>query len=125
MAAPAVDFLERFPTTGGPPVWCFSVGGVSPSGPVTRRMTTLEVDKVERGFPASFRRCEHRFFGGVVEMKGLPLWARVFWRLIGGRPGDHRDWPAIESWARQIADRARPTASFGRPGGGTPAAPGG
>jgi menaquinone-dependent protoporphyrinogen oxidase len=36
-------------------------------------------------------------------MKGLPLWGRAFWRLVGGRPGDHRDWPAMESWAGQIA----------------------
>ena len=49
---PAVDFLERFPATGGPPgVVLSGVGGASPSGPVTRRLTTLEVDKVERGFP--------------------------------------------------------------------------
>lgn len=100
---PALDFLGRLPATEGPPVWCFSVGGLSPSGPLTRRMTSREVDKVEQGFPASFRRREHRFFGGVVETKGLPLWGRAFWRLMGGRPGDHRDWPAIEGWARQIA----------------------
>jgi menaquinone-dependent protoporphyrinogen oxidase len=36
-------------------------------------------------------------------MNGLPLWGRVFWRLIGGRPGDHRNWPAVDSWAGQIA----------------------
>ena len=101
---PAVDFLHRIPADGEPPVWCFSVGGMTPSGPVTRRMTTLEVRRVEEGFPAGFRSREHRFFGGIVVMLGLPLWGRVFWRLMGGRPGDHRDWPAIESWARQIAD---------------------
>jgi menaquinone-dependent protoporphyrinogen oxidase len=100
---PAVDVLERFPATGGPPVWCFSVGGLSPSGPVTGRLTDRELRTVEKGFPSSFRCREHRFFGGIVEMRGVPLWGRIFWRLMGGRPGDHRDWPAVERWARHIA----------------------
>jgi menaquinone-dependent protoporphyrinogen oxidase len=100
---PAVDFLDRLPATAGTPVWCFSVGGLDPSGPVARRMTTREVAKVEQAFPASFRRRGHRFFGGIVEMRGLPLWGQAFWRLMGGRPGDHRDWPAVEAWAREIA----------------------
>jgi menaquinone-dependent protoporphyrinogen oxidase len=99
---PAVDFLVRLPGDG-PPVWCFSVGGVTPSGPVTRYMTAGEAKRVERAFPPGFRVREHRFFGGIVEMEGLPLWGRLFWRVIGGRPGDHRDWPAVEGWARRIA----------------------
>jgi menaquinone-dependent protoporphyrinogen oxidase len=83
--------------------WRFSVVGVAPHGAVTRRMTALEVRKVEQAFPPAFRPREHCFFGGIVEMKGVPLWGRVFWRMIGGRPGDHRDWPAIEDWAQRIA----------------------
>jgi menaquinone-dependent protoporphyrinogen oxidase len=100
---PALDFVGRIPAEGNRPTWCFSVGGVAPHGPLTRRLTSSETHRVERGFPSSFRPREHRFFGGVVEMRGLPLWGKAFWRLMGGRPGDHRDWPAIESWARQIA----------------------
>jgi menaquinone-dependent protoporphyrinogen oxidase len=100
---PALDFLGRVPTTENRPTWCFSVGGVAPHGAVTRRMTALEVRKVEQAFPPAFRPREHCFFGGIVEMKGVPLWGRVFWRMIGGRPGDHRDWPAIEDWAQRIA----------------------
>jgi menaquinone-dependent protoporphyrinogen oxidase len=123
---PAVDFLARLPATDEPQVWCFSVGGMTPSGPVTRRMTTLEVRRVEEGFPAGFRSREHRFFGGIVVMEGLPLWGRLFWWSMGGRAGDHRDWPAIEGWARQIAAElpARP-AEEGResPGPGTSATP--
>lgn len=100
---PALDFLGRIPADGAHPAWCFSVGGVAPSGPLTRRMTSLEAGKVERGFPTGFRPRGHRFFGGIVEMSGVPLWGRAFWRLVGGRPGDHRDWGAVEGWARQIA----------------------
>ena len=100
---PALDFLRRIPAEGNGRTWCFSVGGIAPHGPVTRRMTSGEARKLEQGFPPGFRPREHRFFGGVVEMRGLPLWGKAFWRLMGGRPGDHRDWPAIEAWARQIA----------------------
>jgi menaquinone-dependent protoporphyrinogen oxidase len=103
---PAVDFLGRIPTAG-PRVCCFSVGGMTPSGPVSRRMTSLEVRQVEEGFPVGLRGREHRFFGGIVELKGVPLWGRLFWWLFGGRPGDHRDWPAIEGWARQVAATLR------------------
>ena len=123
---PAVDFLARLPATDDPQVWCFSVGGMTPAGPVTRRMTTLEVRRVEEGFPAGFRAREHRFFGGIIEMKGVPLWGRLFWRLMGGSPGDHRDWPAIEGWAREIAAAGPPPpADEGResPGRGTSGTP--
>ena len=112
---PALDFLGRIPADGAHPAWCFSVGGVNPSGPLSRRMTSIEVGKVEQGFPAGFRARDHRFFGGIVAMTGVPLWGRAFWRLAGGRPGDHRDWPAVEGWARQIAaDAARSGFSAGR-----------
>jgi menaquinone-dependent protoporphyrinogen oxidase len=100
---PAVDFLGRLPARTDLPVWCFSVGGINPHGAVTRHMTTLEARRVEQGFPAGFRSREHRFFGGIIEMTGVPPWGRVFWRLIGGRAGDHRDWPAIDGWAHDIA----------------------
>lgn len=97
---PAVEVLSRIPRST--PVWFFSIGGVAPTGPVTRRLVALELDRVEGGFPAAFRGREHRLFAGVVRMGGLPLWGRLFWRLIGGRDGDHRDWPAIDAWAQRI-----------------------
>ena len=99
---PAVDVLGRLPTDGRP-VWCFSVGGMQPSGAVRRRMTTLELRRVEEGFPAGFRARGHRFFGGIVVTTGLPLWGRLFLWAMCGRPGDHRDWPAVEGWAGEIA----------------------
>jgi menaquinone-dependent protoporphyrinogen oxidase len=101
---PAVDLLGRIPRTQQRSTWCFSVGGVNRQGAVTRRMTAREVVRVQRGFPVGFRPREHRYFGGVVEMSGLPVAGRMFWRLIGGRPGDHRDWPAVDRWAGRIAE---------------------
>ena len=105
---PALDFVGRIPVDRGHPTWCFSVGGIHPHDAVTRRMSSLEAGKVEQGFPAGFRPRAHRFFGGIVEMRGVPLWGRAFWHLVGGRPGDHRDWPAVEAWARQIAAETAP-----------------
>ena len=110
---PALDFLARLPSTDDTPTWCFSVGGVQPDGAVTRRMTSLEVGKVERGFPPGFRARGHRFFGGIVDMTGVPLWGKAFWRLTGGRPGDHRDWAAVTAWADEIG-ATLPAATGGR-----------
>jgi menaquinone-dependent protoporphyrinogen oxidase len=100
---PALDFLGRVPARAGRPVWCFSVGGLDPRGALASRMTASEVRRVEKDFPPGIRPRQHRFFGGIVEMRGVPLWGRLFWRAMGGRAGDHRDWPAVESWAREIA----------------------
>lgn len=99
----AISFLSRLPAHSAPPVWTFSVGSVEPRGPVTRLLVSRERIAVERGFPAGLTLREHRVFGGVVVMTGVPLWGRLFWRLTGGRPGDHRNWPAIEQWAAGIA----------------------
>ena len=85
------------------PVWCFSVGGVNPRGRFTWYVARKEAERVERQFPAGATVRDHRVFGGVVEMRGVPLWGRLVYRLTGARAGDNRDWPAIESWARNIA----------------------
>jgi menaquinone-dependent protoporphyrinogen oxidase len=73
-------------------------------------MVAGEASRISRTFPAGFVPRDHTVFGGVVVMDGLPLWGGLFWRLIGGRPGDHRDWPVIERWAAGIASElaARP-----------------
>jgi len=102
---PAVDFLSRIPAAAGPPVWCFSVGGIDPRGRLAGRMTASEVRRVEKEFPRGIRPRQHRFFAGIVELRGVPLWGRLFWRAMGGRAGDHRDWPAVDAWAREIAGR--------------------
>ena len=113
---PALDCPDRMPATT--PTWFFSVGGVEPRGRVTRRLTDLEITRVEQGFPATLRGREHRLFAGVVRMAALALWGRVFWRLIGGRDGDHRDWAAIDRWTSGIAAeiaRMRNLPGRGRP----------
>lgn len=99
---PALDFLRRVPAAAAP-VWVFSVGGANPSGRLARSVVGMEAEKVGRGFPAGLDVRDHRVFGGVVVTSGLPLWARALARAVSGRSGDHRDWPAIEAWARQIS----------------------
>jgi menaquinone-dependent protoporphyrinogen oxidase len=101
--SPALDLLRRIPESTA--TWFFSVGGLAPAGPITRRMTTLEVGRVEQGFPPALRGRDHRLFAGVVSTGGLALRSRIFWRLVGGRDGDHRDWPAIDAWAESIGAR--------------------
>jgi menaquinone-dependent protoporphyrinogen oxidase len=44
-------------------------------------------------------------FAGIVDLRQVPLWGRLFLRAAGGRSGDQRDWPAIEAWATEIAKR--------------------
>lgn len=76
-------------------------------------MIAAEIRRVERAFPSGVRSREHRFFGCIVETVGLPLWGRASWWLVGRRPGDHRDWPAIDrraSWIAAEAGARRPMA---------------
>ena len=67
-------------------------------------MAAREARRIEQQFPAGLELRDHRLFGGIVEMAGVPLWGRCVYRMTGGRPGDHRDWPAINAWATGIAD---------------------
>lgn len=113
---PAVEVLNRVAKSGAA-VWCFSVAGVQPRGRVTRAIARLELRRLEEQFPAGFTARGHRLFGGIIELAGVPLWGRLFYRAIGGRPGDHRDWPAIDAWAAQIArELAGTPRTTGRPG---------
>jgi menaquinone-dependent protoporphyrinogen oxidase len=119
---PALDVMKRL-AGADRPVWCFSVGGVQPKGRVTRWLTEQERRRVAEGFPGGLAPRAHRIFGGIVQMRGTPLWGRLFYRLTGGREGDHRDWPAIEAWGEEIAGnlpvparRSRRTATNRTPG---------
>ena len=75
-----------------------------PHGCLTRALAALEVRRVGQQFPVDLRVRDHRLFGGVVELADVPLWGRLFFRMIGGKAGDRRDWAAVEAWATGIAD---------------------
>jgi menaquinone-dependent protoporphyrinogen oxidase len=102
--AAAREFAARTAgTLEARPLWCFSVGGVEPRGWYTRRLVSYEARQLQRALPAGLTPIEHRLFPGVVVMTGLPLRHRLGWLVFGGRAGDHRDWPAIEGWAGEVA----------------------
>ena len=100
---PSVELLRRAAAAGAADVWCFSVGGVLPHGPLTRKLAAVEARRIGERFPAGLRTRDHRMFGGVVELAGVPLLGRLFFRMIGGTAGDRRDWSSVEAWARGIA----------------------
>ncbi|MGY1633490.1 flavodoxin domain-containing protein [Geodermatophilus sp. SYSU D01186] len=104
----AADFLRRGRAVlGERPFWCFSVAGVAPSGPLSRALVGSEVRRIGATFPSGLVPRDHRVFGGIVVLQGMPLWGRLFWRAVGGRPGDHRDWPAVDRWAGEVAAALR------------------
>lgn len=103
---PARELLGRLAAAGsGPPLWLFSVAGIHPRGRVTRWLARQEVQRVEQDLPRALHPRSHRLVAGVVRTRGVPLWGRLFYRAVGQRPGDHRDWPAIDAWARQVAEQ--------------------
>lgn len=97
----ALEMLRRVPP--GLPVWCFSVGAIEPMGPLTRLLAGMEAKRVGAGFPAGLTPRDHRVFRGIVRMQDVAWWGRLFYRVVGGRPGDHRNWPAVEQWASRVA----------------------
>jgi menaquinone-dependent protoporphyrinogen oxidase len=46
---------------------------------------------------------EHRNFAGAIARTDWSAAGSAFLRIMGGRYGDHRNWPAIDDWAGGIA----------------------
>jgi len=42
-------------------------------------------------------------FAGAYNPKTASLLVRWVLKLVGAKPGDYRDWPAIEAWAAELA----------------------
>ena len=108
----AAAFLHAHaPVLAGRPVWLFSVGmsdglpkpirAMARSGQEKRIAQSLRGDVQPRG---------HRLFSGVCQPWQLPRAGSILFRAAGGRFGDYRDWPSIESWARDIAQDIKHTA---------------
>ena len=85
------------------PLWLFSVGAFGDTkrwiGPMTH-----EEPKGIGEIRAEVGAREYRVFRGVIQKHQWPFWSRVFFHAFGGRFGDHRDWPTIDSWADRIAE---------------------
>ena len=96
-------------------VWLFSVSCVGDEESmfppaVARRLRTMrgqmpEVTRLRNALAAK----EHRNFAGVVARTDWPPTGRAFFRAMGGRYGDHRNWPAIDAWADHIASEVLAT----------------
>ncbi|MFD7688633.1 flavodoxin domain-containing protein [Streptomyces sp. NPDC059781] len=106
---PAREFVrDNLDVLGPRPVWIFSVGMPAALRGPWRRLAPKELPAVEDGLPPDLRYRGHRLFSGVVGRGQLPRSGRVFFRLVGGRFGDFRDWEAVDDWAAGIAGELRP-----------------
>lgn len=101
------EFLQRnIDALRATPTWLFSVGSFGDD----RRLIGRTVKREPKGIDDLRERIEaedYRVFAGVVEASQWPLFGRLFFRALGGRFGDNRDWPEIERWSDSIADVLR------------------
>lgn len=83
------------------PIWLFSVGLARVVGGWFEKHSRdpEEIMELCRGHDLR----DHRLLAGALRPQHLPLPGRVFYRLIGGRYGDFRDWEEIDAWADTIA----------------------
>ena len=86
------------------PFWTFSVGMPDALPKAVRKIARTEENAIIDQL-GDLRPRGHRLFSGVVKPSQFPLASRIFLRLVGGRYGDFRDWPAIDGWALEIADQ--------------------
>lgn len=93
----------------GRPVWLFSVGMLGDTGSTfSPRLARLFRRDGYAPRPVAELRSllypvDHHAFVGAVERDHLPVKGRVMFRLMGGRYGDRRNWPEVDSWADGIA----------------------
>ena len=113
------EFVRRHtPRLRDLPVWFFSVSTLGdedsmfPPG-VASRLRRLRKDTPEiTAFRETVGPREHCNFTGAIARDDWPTPGRLAFRAMGGRYGDHRNWPAIDAWAEHIALEASTTVSF-------------
>ncbi|MFD5467745.1 flavodoxin domain-containing protein [Kitasatospora sp. NPDC127059] len=115
----AAAFLQRHRDAlahGG--VWLFSVGmPAALRGPWRRFAGREEAIVLDALAPVPGLR-GHRLFSGVVTREQIGRVGALLLRLLGGHPGDYRDWEAVDAWAREIAGellaagRGKPSAGY-------------
>ena len=92
------------------PVWLFASG---PAEPLPEGMT-IDVPAplivaIERIGPRDVA-----LFAGSLQPHHLGAGLRILARLSRSSFTEHRDWSAVDRWARQVADELRPLAPDGR-----------
>lgn len=105
----AADFVsDNRDTLASRPVWLFSVSSLGDrSGafaePVNRRLRAMRKEpKQMTEIRTAIRARGHRNFTGAIDPSHWSAPGRLLFRVFGGRFGDHRDWPDIDGWAREI-----------------------
>jgi menaquinone-dependent protoporphyrinogen oxidase len=90
------------------PVWLFSVSSVGDEESFFPSAVAAMMRRARGDLPdvASARAATnargHRHFAGAIERNHYPLAGHLFMKAMGGRYGDHRNWPAIDAWAEEI-----------------------
>lgn len=90
------------------PVWLFSVSTLGDEESmfrpgVARRLRGARGETPEiASLRSSLAARGHRNFAGAIARTDWPATGRAFFRAMGGRYGDHRNWAAIEAWADGI-----------------------
>lgn len=114
---PAKEFVDR--NAAGlreRPVWLFSVSTLGDEESMFRprvaeRLRAMRKETPEiAGFRAAVGPREHRNFAGAIAQSDWSASGRAFFRAMGGRYGDYRNWAAIEAWADRIAVQVLPAA---------------
>jgi menaquinone-dependent protoporphyrinogen oxidase len=93
---------HNFDSLAARQVWMFSVGSFGDTHRVWGRLMTKEPKEIG-GFRETIHPRDYRVFAGVIERDRWPFISRMFFRALGGRFGDNRDWPEIDAWAEGIA----------------------
>ncbi len=84
------------------PVWLFSVGSFGDTKRLVGRLTHKEPNASTRFSPRSSCASTASFRERSASISG-PYGRALYFHALGGRFGDHPDWPVIDAWAAQIA----------------------
>jgi len=93
------------------PVWLFSVSTLGDEESMFPPRVANRLRGLRKETPEMTQMCrllhprEHRNFAGAITRSHWPAIGRAFFRVTGGRYGDHRNWPAIDAWADLIASQ--------------------
>lgn len=91
------------------PCWLFSVSTVGDEESAFPARVAAVIRRARKetaeigGLRRMLRARGHRNFAGVIEGEHWGRAGRSFMALFRVRKGDHRNWPAIDAWADEIA----------------------
>jgi menaquinone-dependent protoporphyrinogen oxidase len=86
------------------PVAMFTTGMLGVKSPKSALREHNEIISTLRELAPGVSPVSTALFHGLFEHKNLPLCLRIVDRLVGTPQGDHRNWEAIRSWARKVAE---------------------